>query len=234
VSIAIVGGTGDEGFGLALRLASAGEDVIIGSRAQEKGETAASNANERLAGRPGASTVRGLANTDAVAASDTVFVTVPFAGQADTYRSIKDSLGANAVVCDCTSPLATAVGGRPWQVITPWQGSAAEQAKSLVRDDIRMVSAFQTVSGEALQELDHDLAGDVLVCGGDATAKAAVGALIAKIPNLRWVDAGALTMARVIEPLTAVLVMVNRNYGIKTGGLAVTGRDAWGLAPAKS
>jgi NADPH-dependent F420 reductase len=219
---------------LALRLAAAGEDVVIGSRAQEKGETAATNAKERLAGRDGAVTVRGMANTDAVAACDTVFVTVPFAGQADTYRSIKDSFRPNAVVCDCTSPLATAVGGRPWQVITPWQGSAAEQAKSLLPDSVRVVSAFQTVSGEALQELDHDLAGDVLVCGGDPAAKATIGELIAKIPKLRWVDAGALTMARVVEPLTAVLVMVNRNYGIKTGGFAVTGRDEWGAPPAKS
>ncbi len=234
MSIAIVGGTGDEGFGLALRLAEAGEDVIIGSRAQEKGEAAAASANERLAGRAGAATVGGTANTDAVAASDTVFVTVPFAGQADTYRSIKDSLRTNAVVCDCTSPLATAVGGRPWQVITPWQGSAAEQAKSLLPESARVVSAFQTVSGEALQELEHDLEGDVLVCGGDPAAKATIGGLIAKIPNLRWVDAGALTMARVIEPLTAVLVMVNRNYGIKTGGIAVTGRDGWGAPPPKS
>lgn len=234
MSIAIVGGTGDEGFGLALRLASAGEDVIIGSRLQEKGETAAANANERLAGRDGAATVRGMANAEAVAAGDVVFVTVPFAGQADTYRSIKDSLRADAVVCDCTSPLATAVGGRPWQVITPWQGSAAEQAKSLLPESARIVSAFQTVSGEALQDLDHDLDGDVLVCGGDPAAKAAVGDLIAKVPKLRWVDAGALTMARVIEPLTAVLVMVNRNYGIKTGGFAVTGRDEWGPPPAKS
>ncbi len=235
MSVAIVGGTGDEGFGLALRLASAGEAVIIGSRLQEKGETAASNANGILASAAtGATTVRGMANTDAVAASDVVFVTVPFAGQADTYRSIKDALRSNAVVCDCTSPLATAVGGRPWQVITPWQGSAAEQAKSLVRDDVRMVSAFQTVSGEALQEIEHPLTGDVLVCGGDAEAKVTVGVLIDKIPNLRWVDAGALTMARVIEPLTAVLVMVNRNYGIKTGGIAVTGRDTWGAPPAKT
>jgi 8-hydroxy-5-deazaflavin:NADPH oxidoreductase len=234
VSITIVGGTGDEGFGLALRLAAGGEDVIIGSRAQEKGETAATNANERLAGRESASTVRGMANIDAVAVSDTVFVTVPFAGQADTYRSIKDSFRANAVVCDCTSPLATAVGGRPWQVITPWQGSAAEQANSLLPESVRLVSAFQTVSGEALQDLDHDLEGDVLVCGGDREAKAIVGALIAKIPNLRWVDAGALSMARVIEPLTAVLVMVNRNYGIRTGGFSVTGRGHWGAPPSKA
>ncbi len=231
MSITIVGGTGDEGFGLALRLAKAGEDVVIGSRLQEKGETAAANANGILG--EGAS-VRGMANPDAVSLSDVVFVTVPFAGQADTYRSIAGAFRPNAVVCDCTSPLATAVGGRPWQVITPWQGSAAEQAKALVPDPVRMVSAFQTVSGDSLQDLDHSLTGDVLVCGADAEAKAAVGRLVELIPVLRWVDAGPLAMARVIEPLTAILVMVNRNYGIHSGGVAITGREGWGSPPPKT
>jgi NADPH-dependent F420 reductase len=231
MTITIVGGTGDEGFGLALRLAKAGEDVIIGSRLQEKGEGAAANANAILGDH---ASVRGMANPDAVALSDRVFVTVPFAGQAATYRSIADAFRPGAIVCDCTSPLATAVGGRPWQVITPWQGSAAEQAKALVPGGVRMVSAFQTVSGDSLQDLDRAVAGDVLVCGADAEAKAAVGDLVQLIPDLRWVDAGALAMARVIEPLTAILVMVNRNYGIHSGGVAITGRDVWGAPPPKT
>jgi NADPH-dependent F420 reductase len=232
MTIAIVGGTGDEGFGIALRLARAGQDVIIGSRSQEKGEAAAGSAAEVLGA--GASTpVRGMANSEAVAESDTVVVTVPFGGQADTYRSIKDAFRSGAVVCDCTSPLATAVGGRPWQVITPWQGSAAEQAKSLLPDGVRLVSAFQTVSGEALRDLERPLVGDVLVCGADPNAKATVGALIELMPDLRWVDAGALTMARVIEPMTAVLVMVNRTYGIHTAGVALTGREGWGTPPPR-
>ena len=225
MGIAIVGGTGDEGFGLALRLVGAGEEVIIGSRAAEKGQAAAAKAKELLG--TGA-TVAGAANQDAVAASDVVFVTVPFGGQADTYRSVKDAFRPHAVVCDCTSPLATAVGGRPWQVITPWQGSAAEQAKALIPGTVRLVSAFQTVSGEALQELEHPVEGDVLVCGADAEAKAVIGGLIERIPNLRWVDAGALSMARVIEPLTAVMVSVNRNYKVHTAGVAVTGHETWG------
>jgi hypothetical protein len=232
MTIAIVGGTGDEGFGIALRLARAGQDVIIGSRSQEKGEDAAAKAAEILGGT--ASTpVRGMANPDAVAETDTVFVTVPFGGQADTYRSVKDAFRPGTVVCDCTSPLATAVGGRPWQVVTPWQGSAAEQAKALLPGAVRLVSAFQTVSGEALRDLDRPLVGDVLVCGADPNAKATVGALIELMPDLRWLDAGALTMARVIEPLTAVLVMVNRTYRIHTAGVAITGREGWGTPPPR-
>jgi NADPH-dependent F420 reductase len=232
MTIAIVGGTGDEGFGIALRLARAGQDVIIGSRSQEKGEDAAGNASEIL-GATATTPVRGMANADAVAQSETVIVTVPFGGQADTYRSIKDAFRSGTVVCDCTSPLATAVGGRPWQVITPWQGSAAEQAKALLPDAVRLVSAFQTVSGEALRGLEQPLIGDVLVCGADANAKAAVGGLIELMPHLRWVDAGALTMARVIEPMTAMLVMVNRTYGIHSAGVAITGREVWGTPPAR-
>jgi NADPH-dependent F420 reductase len=157
-----------------------------------------------------------------------VFVTVPFAGQAEIYRSIRDSLRQDAVVCDATSPLATAVGRPAWHVVTPWEGSAAEQAKAIVPKHVRMVSGLQTVSGEALQDLDRPLEGDVLLCGTEAEAKATVGALVERIPNLRWVDAGALSMARIVERLTAVLVSVNRAYGLHDAGFRVTGHDAWG------
>src|SRR5689334_21124256 len=211
--VAIVGGTGDEGFGLALRLAKAGEDVVIGSRLEEKGRTAAENAKSVLG--DGVS-VDGTSNAEAAAAGEVVLVTVPFAAQADIYRSIKDAVRPGTVVCDCTSPLATAVGGRAWQVLRPWNGSAAEEAKALLPAHVRVVSGFQTVPGEALHELEHPVEGDVLLCGADSEAKAMVGALVEKIPDLRWVDAGALTMARVIEPLTAILVSVNRRYGIRT------------------
>jgi NADPH-dependent F420 reductase len=135
------------------------------------------------------------------------------------------------VVCDATSPLATAVGRPAWQVVTPWEGSAAEQAKAILRKDVSLVSAFHTVSAEALQDLDRRMEGDVLVCGSDAEAKAAVGALVERIADLRWVDAGVLSVARIVERLTAILVSVNRNYGIKEAGLRLTGREAWGITP---
>ena len=225
MSIAIVGGTGDEGFGLALRLAQAGEDIVIGSRVRERAEAAAEKANGILGA---GATVRGEENPSAVAGADTVFVTVPFAGQADTYRGLKDSWKEDSVICDCTSPLATAVGGRPWQVITPWHGSAAEQAKALLPVGARLVSGFQTVSGDALQDLERRMAGDVLLCGAEAEAKAEIGGLVEKIPDLRWVDAGALSMARIVETFTAVLVQVNRNYRIHEAGVTFTGHETWG------
>ena len=230
MSVVIVGGTGDEGFGLALRLARAGEHVIIGSRSQERGEGAAQKAVEILGDGV---TVEGTSNEEAVASSDVVVVTVPFAGQADTYRGLKGAFRPNAIVCDCTSPLATAVGGRAWQVVRPWHGSAAEQAEALLPKNIRLVSGFQTISGEELQSLGEDLEGDVLLCGADPEAKAVIGGLVEKIPSLRWADAGALSMARIVETLTAVMVQINRGYGIRRAGIALTGRESWGAPPPK-
>jgi 8-hydroxy-5-deazaflavin:NADPH oxidoreductase len=236
VSIAVIGGTGDEGFGLALRLAKAGEDVVIGSRAAERGQAAADRAAEILGLGSGSGTrgsVAGMSNEEAAAGCDIVFVTVPYAGQAEIYRSIRDSIGSDAIVCDTTTPLATAVGGRAWQVITPWAGSAAEQALSLLPAKTRLVSGFHTVSAEPLQAIEEPLEGDVLLCGGDPKAKAAIGDLVDRMPHLRWVDAGPLAMARIIERLTAVMVSVNRAYGIRAAGVAITGRDAWGAPPAR-
>jgi NADPH-dependent F420 reductase len=230
--IGVIGGTGDEGFGLALRLARAGEAVLIGSRSEERGREAAAKATDVL-GSGSQGGVDGTSNDQAAAACDVLFVTVPYAGQAEIYRSIASAVRSNAVVCDATSPLATAVGGRPWQVLTPWAGSAAEQAKALLPASVRLVSGFHTVSAEPLQDLDHPMEGDVLLCGGDAEAKATIGGLVEKIPNLRWVDAGAISMARIIERLTAVMVGVNRAYGLHSTGISLTGRDEWGTPPPK-
>jgi 8-hydroxy-5-deazaflavin:NADPH oxidoreductase len=226
VDIGIVGGTGDEGFGLALRLARAGHHVVIGSRSEERGQQAAERAREVLGGDV---PVDGTANETCAAGAEILFVTVPYAGQADTYRGLKDHIPQGRIVVDCTSPLATAVGGRPWQVLRPWHGSAAEQAEALLgRGRVRLVSGFQTISGEALQDLDRALEGDVLLCGGDAEAKAAVGSVVEGVANLRWVDAGDLSMARIVEPLTALMVSVNRKYKLRETGVALTGREAWG------
>ena len=205
--IAVIGGTGDEGFGIALRLAQAGHYVVIGSRSEERGAEAAE---------------------PAAAGAELVFVTVPYAGQAEIYRSIKDRIPAGRIVVDTTTPLATAVGGRPWQVVRPWHGSAAEQAAALLPDGVRLVAGFHTVAAEPLQDLTGPVLGDVLLCGDDAGAKREVGALVDQIPDLRWVDAGSLAMARVVEPLTALLVSVNRNYKLHDAGIALVGRDVWG------
>jgi NADPH-dependent F420 reductase len=226
LDIGVVGGTGDEGFGLVLRLARAGHNVVIGSRSEDRGRQAAERARQVLGGDV---PVDGTTNETCAAGAEIVFVTVPYAAQAEIYRSIKPHVVHGGVVVDTTTPLATAVGGRPWQVIRPWHGSAAEQAEALLGPGaVRLVSGFHTVSAEPLQNLEAPMEGDVVLCGADAEAKEQVGSLVEDIPNLRWVDAGDLSMARVIEPLTAVMVSVNRRYGIKDTGVALTGRKAWG------
>jgi 8-hydroxy-5-deazaflavin:NADPH oxidoreductase len=226
VDVAVVGGTGAEGFGLALRLVQAGHRVLIGSRDAGRGAEAGAKASD-VAG----ATVEGTDNAAAAAAAGAdgvVAVTVPFAGQAEIYRSIKDAVAPGAVVLDATSPLATAVGGRPWQVLHPWHGSAAEQAKAILGTGARVVAGLHTIAAEALQALAHDLDSDVLVCGDDAEAKDRVGSLLEGIPGLRWVDCGRLEMARVAEPLTALLISINRTYRIKDSGFRIVGREEWG------
>jgi NADPH-dependent F420 reductase len=227
MDVGIVGGTGAEGFGLALRLASAGHHVTIGSRDAERGAGSASEAREALG--TGAE-VDGAANAEAVRGRDAVIVTVPFAGQAEIYRSIKDHVTPGTPVLDATSPLATAVGGRAWQVVRPWHGSAAEQARAILGTGPRLVAGFHTIAASALRDLEHPVGSDVLVCGDDTEAKALIGGLIEDIPGLRWVDCGDLSMARITETLTALLVSINRRYKIHDSGFRISGRDGWGAS----
>jgi 8-hydroxy-5-deazaflavin:NADPH oxidoreductase len=226
MDVAVVGGTGAEGFGLALRLAKAGHHVTIGSRDADRGAASAIEASATAG-----AAIEGTDNASAAAAAGAdgvIAVTVPFAGQAEIHRSIKDAVAPGAVVLDATSPLATAVGGRPWQTLRPWHGSAAEQAKAILGDGPRVVAGLHTIAAEALRALDRDVDSDVLLCADDPDAKARVGSLIDGIPGMRWVDCGRLEMARVAEPLTALLVAINRAYEVKDSGFRIVGRNAWG------
>jgi len=225
MDVAIVGGTGAEGFGLALRLAKAGHRVTIGSRSAEK---AAASVEEAKGILGAASTVAGAVNADSVPGKTVVFVTVPFEGQALIYDAIKDAIGAETVVCDCTSPLMAAVGGRASHVLRPWHGSAAEFAKSLLPKGTRLVAAFHTIAADVLRDLEEDVDSDALVMGDDADAKAIVGSLIGDIPGMRWVDCGGLQMARIAEGLTPLLISINGRYKVRESGFRVTGREAWG------
>jgi NADPH-dependent F420 reductase len=167
-------------------------------------------------------------NGDSVPGKTVVFVTVPFEGQALIYDAIKDAVGAETVVCDCTSPLMAAVGGRASHVLRPWHGSAAEFAKSILPKGTRLVAAFHTIAADVLRDLEEDVDSDALVMGDDADAKAVVGSLIGDIPGMRWVDCGGLQMARIAEGLTPLLISINGRYRVRESGFRVTGRDAWG------
>ena len=216
--VAVVGGTGDEGFGLALRWAKAGIEVAIGSRAASRAEEAAGRLRERV---PEAR-VSGAENGDAVAASDLVVVTVPYAGQAEIYRSIAPHVRDGAVVVDCTVPVAAAVGAKVTHTLGVWEGSAAQQAASFLERGT-MCAAFHTLSASRLNDLDVEMEGDVLVCGAKKQARERIRPLVEAIPGLRYVDAGPLENARIIEPITALLIGINRRYKVHSAGIQITG-----------
>ncbi len=216
--VAIIGGTGEEGFGLALRWAKAGIEVTIGSRDQARGQGAA----QRLIATVPDARAHGAANKDAAAAHDVVVVTVPFAGQATIYKSIADHVREDAIVIDGTVPVSAAVGGRPTTVLGVWQGSAAQQASSLLPKSVITMGAFHTLAAKAVGELETPLEGDVLVCG-PKKGKPVVRELVEAIESLRFVDAGGLEQARIVEPLTALLIGINRRYKTDRAGVRITG-----------
>jgi len=221
--VTIVGATGDLGFGLALRLAHAGVPVVIGSRDAGRAAEAAERVREAV---PGAD-AQGLANPDAAAAADTVVLSVPFASQASTLRSIRDALKPGTLLLDVTVPLAAAVGGRPTRTLIVPQGSAAQQAQELVPAGVAVVSGLHTVAAKHLAELEHPLYEDVLIAGDDRDAKARVAALIKRIPGLRPIDAGRLETARITEQLTALTIGINIRHKA-TAGIKLTGLPAAG------
>jgi 8-hydroxy-5-deazaflavin:NADPH oxidoreductase len=223
--VTIVGATGDLGFGLALRLAQAGVAVAIGSRDAGRAAEAAERVRAAL---PGAE-AQGLANADAVAAAagGIVVLSVPFASQAPTLRSIADALRPGTLLLDVTVPLASAVGGRATRALIVPQGSAAQQAQELVPAGVTVVSGLHTVAATHLQELSHALDEDVLICGDDGEAKARVATLIRRIPGLRPIDAGGLERSRIAEQLTALMIGINIRHkataGVKLTGLPPAG-----------
>lgn len=225
MKVAIVGGTGDEGFGLALRLAGAGHEVTIGSRVADKAAASAAQAREILGDSV---SVGGSTNAEAAAAAEVTLVTVPFGAMAAIYGSIRESLAPDSIVCDCTSPLMAGVGGRATQALHPWQGSAAEFAATLVPGHVRLVASFHTVAADALRDLDRPVGSDALVVGDDREAKEVVGGLVGDIPGMRWVDAGPLAMARIAESLTPLLIGINVRYKLHDAGFRISGAETWG------
>lgn len=214
--IAVLGGTGAQGKGLALRLAQAGRTVTLGSRSAERAQETADTINERL----GSPVVDGATNADACRAADMVLLAVPYDGHAELVESLRAEL-AGKVVISCVNPLGFDARG-PYGLDVP-DGSAAEEAVRLA-PEARLVGAFHHVSAVNLWKdvsLEHE---DVLVCGDDTDAKEQVIDLVKAVCGHPGVDAGPLRMARQLEPWTAVLININKRYKVRSG-LAVTGLD---------
>jgi NADPH-dependent F420 reductase len=228
VKIAIVGGTGDLGFGLALRWARAGVEVIIGSREEGKANETAQRIRDTLnAHAPTESarfSVRGFANAQAAAQASVLVLTVPVSAQVDILKTIRGSL-RGAIVVDATVPLAAALGGKPTRMLRLWQGSAAAQTRELVPATTPVLAAFHNVSAEVLQDLSATPDCDILVCGDDEAAKQTLFPLVRLIPGLRPIDAGPLEMASIVEGITALLISLNRRYHVQHSGIRITGLE---------
>ena len=217
--IAVIGGTGDQGFGLALRWAKAGEHVIIGSRQKTRAEEAAARLKEKL----GNANVEGYENPEAASKAEVVVLTVPFAAQIDILKSIRSNMRKGQILVDVTVPLETAVGGSATRLLGVWYGSAAQQAAALMPKDVDVVSAFQNLSAETLQDLSNQIDCDVIVCGNNENAKKIVMDLACKIPNVRPVDGGPLENSRMVEQITALLLALNIKHKVRCAGLRLTG-----------
>ena len=214
--IAVLGGTGKEGSGLAFRWAHAGFTVIVGSRTAERAAAAAAELTALLAGR---ATVTGLGNLDAAKAAAIVVLAVPYAAQRSTAMEVKEALEGKILI-DVTVPLAPP---RVDRVQLPEGGSAVLRLQHELGAGVRVVSAFQNVSAVHLKDLNHRIDCDVLVCGDDAAACEAVIGLARDVGLKGWY-AGALANSAAAEALTSVLIVINKRYKIAGGaGIRITG-----------
>ncbi|MGA3405255.1 MAG: NADPH-dependent F420 reductase [Candidatus Bathyarchaeia archaeon] len=219
-TIAVIGGTGDQGFGIVLRLAKAGEKLVIGSRQQQKAEDAAKRAREILGENVA---VNGMENSKAAAAADIIIMSVPFAAHVDMIKSVVDSITPEDIFVDVVVPLSTAVGGSASAALGVWEGSAAQQAVKLLPPRTRVASAFHNVVAEALQDLNRKVDCDVIVCSDSQDTRKIVMELVNKVPGVRPIDGGRLENSRIVEQITALLIGINIRYKVRDAGIRITG-----------
>jgi NADPH-dependent F420 reductase len=213
VPVSVIGGSGDLGFGLALRLGHAGVAVTIGSRDAERAQDTAGRLRRRVPdGR-----FTGATNGDAADNAGIVVLTVPFHSQERILEEVRDRLVPGQILLDTTVPLASATGGRPTRTLGVWQGSAGQQVAELVPRGVGVVSALHTVAASELQNLDHDVEQDVLLCGDDADHKRTVAGVLQRIAGMRCIDCGRLEMSRYTEQIAPLLIGINLRYRAKSG-----------------
>ncbi len=210
--IAIIGGTGKEGRALALRWAEAGEDIVVGSRSTERARETAATINAAV----GRASATGLTNREAAAAGEVVVLAIPYDGQTDILREIRNGVQGK-IVATAVVPID---GKQPRRLRDMPAGSATEETQSLLGPDVRVVAAFQNISHTKLTGSGAD--SDVLICGDDPEARRTVAGLVG-LAGLRPIDAGPARNARVVEGLTVLLLHVNRHYKSTGAGVRVTG-----------
>ncbi len=219
-TIAVIGGTGDQGFGLVLRWAKAGEKIIIGSRQQQRAEDAAKKARDILGGK---ASVSGMENPIAADAADIIVMSVPFAAHVDMIKSVQNSVKPDDIFVDVVVPLSTAVGGSAGTALGVWEGSAAQQAARLLPPHTKVASAFHNVVAESLQDITKSVDSDVIVCSDSQDTRTIVMELATKIPGVRAIDGGRLENSRIVEQITALLIGINIRYKVKDAGIRITG-----------
>ena len=216
MKIAILGGTGNEGFGLGYRWAAAGHEIIIGSRQTEKGERAAVDMKERLP----QGQISGTNNPAAAQQAEIVVLAVPYWAQAGTLDSVKEALSDKLLIT-----VVAPTGEKAARVHRLESGlSAAEEAQNQLEGITRVVAAFQNIGAHHLLDLDHQLDCDVLICGEKKEDKQ-VAMRLCQDAGLRGVNAGALQNARAVEELTAVLIAINIIHKVKSAGIRITGLE---------
>ncbi|MCS7087746.1 MAG: NADPH-dependent F420 reductase [Thermoflexales bacterium] len=213
MKIAVIGGTGKEGSGLALRWAHAGHEVIIGSRDPDKAKRAAEELNQTL----GQVRVYGMDNLSAAQAAEVVVLSVPYAAHLETLQAMRPALSGKVLV-DVTVPLNAQDITR---VYVPPAGSAAKEAQVAV-PEARVVAAFQNISATHLKKLDAVIECDVLVCADDEEARR-VGMQLVQDAGMKAWDAGPLDNAVVVEGLTPILLGINKRHKVKGAGIRITG-----------
>lgn len=214
MKIAILGGTGNEGFGLGFRWAMAGHEIIIGSRLEEKGARAAKRMLDLAPGKA----IAGTDNLSAAQQAELVVLSVPYQAQEKTLATVKEAL-ADKLLLTVVAP----TGEKKARVWRPPSGlSAAEEAQQQVGEITRVVAAFQNIGAHHLLDLDHEMDCDVLVCG-DKGADKQVALQLCADAGLRGVNAGALQNAAVAEGMTAVLIAINIIHKAKSAGIRITG-----------
>jgi len=213
MNIAILGGTGKEGAGLGARWALAGHAIIIGSRDEERARAKAAELREQTRKL----TIIGHANLDAARLGEVVVVALPAIGLDATLRPLAEACRGKVVV----STVVPLTFGGPRLFTPPPAGSSAEEAQALL-PEAKVVAAFHHIAAHELAETDHAIECDLLVCGGDADAKAVVARLGTSM-GLRTLDVGPLSNAGPVEGITAILASINRHYKLKNSGIKITG-----------
>ena len=214
LTIAILGGTGKEGKGLAYRWAKAGYRILIGSRTPEKARATAQELLDQLGGE---AHLEGLSNVEAAQRADIAALTVPYAAHRETLESVKSAL-LGKILVDVTVPL---VPPKVTKVQMPQAGSAAQEAHEILGEEVQVTSAFQNISYEHLLH-DEPVECDVLVCGTSKEARAEALKLVVAAGLIGW-DAGPIENSVVIEGLTSILIHINKQYGSTQAGIKLTG-----------